>query len=152
MKLARVWREHVAVSYDPNLRRAPTSDERARIVDLVSLSRVVKFSEDDAGLFDPGTSPEALAKSWLHLGPDIVIVTRGALGAVGVVRGGGRIEVPAAGGGRVVDTIGAGDAFTAGLIHALVDGEDLAAALELASVVARRTCERAGADPPWPDR
>ncbi|MHB8452814.1 MAG: PfkB family carbohydrate kinase [Mycobacteriales bacterium] len=60
---------------------------------------------------------------------------------------------------RLADTVGAGDAFTAGLLWALptldpgglrelAPGE-LAAALAAAARVARQTCERAGADPPW---
>ena len=57
---------------------------------------------------------------------------------------------------QVVDTVGAGDAFTAGLLGALLgadldhlDAATAGAALEHAGLVARRTCERVGADPPW---
>ncbi|MGZ6804454.1 MAG: PfkB family carbohydrate kinase, partial [Nocardioidaceae bacterium] len=59
------------------------------------------------------------------------------------------------------DTVGAGDAFAAGLLSALaglpradlraVGQERLREALLHASTVARRTCERPGADPPWRD-
>jgi uncharacterized protein YbjT (DUF2867 family) len=37
-----------------------------------------------------------------------------------------------------------------GLLWSLLeDGQDVRAALRTASQVARRTCERPGADPPW---
>jgi fructokinase len=62
----------------------------------------------------------------------------------------------------VADTVGAGDAFNGGLfawlhrtgrlakdrVRALGPAE-LEAALRFAALVAARTCERTGADPPW---
>ena len=59
---------------------------------------------------------------------------------------------------RVVDTVGAGDAFSGGFIAwwqrlglgvaELDDDAAVRAAAEVAIEVARRTCERAGAEPP----
>jgi fructokinase len=58
----------------------------------------------------------------------------------------------------VVDTIGAGDAFTGGFLASwlhrglgrdrLADRDAVSESAEFACVVASRTCERAGADPP----
>jgi len=61
----------------------------------------------------------------------------------------------------VVDTVGAGDAFTAGFLAHLAhhhrlypgalaraDDHEIKAALDLANRVAAMTCGRAGADPP----
>jgi fructokinase len=76
------------------------------------------------------------------------------------LRGDDRLMVPAF---RVpvVDTVGAGDAFSAGLLAALAEREvtsraaldglyidDLVATLRFAAAVAALTCTRAGADPP----
>jgi fructokinase len=62
---------------------------------------------------------------------------------------------------KVVDTIGAGDSFTAGLLAGLVRRDlyapervaassdtELADVLDEAVLVSSMTCERAGADPP----
>ena len=62
---------------------------------------------------------------------------------------------------RVIDTVGAGDAFSAGLLAGLAEHgvytraaldalpeADLLAALRFAGAVAAMTCARAGADPP----
>jgi fructokinase len=151
MTLARRARGRVDISYDPNLRAAVGPVDRGRVAELVSLSRVVKLSEDDAALIDLDHTPEQLARSWLELGPELVVVTRGGAGAVALTRD-RRVEVPAGDGACVIDTIGAGDAFTAGLVHGLNGRtsleESLDDALTLAAWVARRTCERAGADPP----
>jgi fructokinase len=86
-----------------------------------------------------------------------VVVTLGADGAFGVSAGiEVRVKAPVV---DVVDTIGAGDAFGAGLLAWLCDHdrltrdlhlehEELRAALEFACLVASITCTRAGADPP----
>lgn len=124
---------------DPNIRPSLIPDRRAYLQRLERALRrtdVLKASAEDLG-------PAAL-------------VTRGADGAL-VVSGDDAVAVsaPAV---EVVDTIGAGDAFTAGFLaswlHRGLDGDRLAdhdavlASAEFACVVASRTCERAGADPP----
>jgi ribokinase len=82
-----------------------------------------------------------LADWIIERGPDLVIITLGALGAVAFTRGGSAeyqscFEVP------VVDTLGAGDAFTAAFAAALVQGravpECLARAGACGAMVVRR--------------
>jgi len=148
------------VSYDPNVRPSLLgTPQRARplIEQAVAAAQLVKASDDDLGWLYPGESLDAVAARWLDLGPDAVVITRGAHGAVGFRPGTVPIERP----GRpveVVDTIGAGDAFTSGLLSALaaagvhdaaaLAAADLETALDEAILVAALTCERAGAEPP----
>ncbi|MCU1593377.1 MAG: carbohydrate kinase [Frankiales bacterium] len=143
------------VSYDPNCRPLLMIEPRVRVEELVAVCDVVKLSDEDCAWLFPGETEESVAQRWLALGPSLVVVTRGSSGAQAWTRT-GALWVDAAAGGPVVDTVGAGDAFMAGLLAALVDSdlealgpEDLQAALVRASSVARRTCERVGADPPW---
>ncbi len=148
------------VCLDPNVRPAAvTATTRHRIEALLPACDVVKTSDEDLALLVPGADPEELAADWLTRGPALVVVTRGARGAV-AFHASGRSEVP----GRtvdVVDTVGAGDAFTAGMLHHLTraglvdratleagDAAAITALLDHASAVAALTCARAGADPP----
>jgi fructokinase len=153
----------VLVSYDPNVRPAVIGP-RPRAVELVErnvrLSQVVKASREDLDWLHPELETGQVAERWHALGPELVVVTDGADGATAYPRARQPVQRP----GRpvhVVDTIGAGDAFTAGLLTGLVrrrlhrngrignvsDGT-LADLLDEAILVSAITCERAGADPP----
>ena len=79
----------------------------------------MKASDEDMRWLDPHSSPEDLAARWLALGPAIVAVTFGPLGAFAVCADGDE-RIPAYP-AEVVDTVGAGDAFMTGLIDALWD-------------------------------
>jgi fructokinase len=148
------------VSYDPNVRPALLgAPARARplVEAAVAAAHLVKASDDDTAWLYPGDRPADTARRWLDLGATAVVITRGADGAVGYRRDADPLERPARP-VRLVDTIGAGDAFTSGLLDALaragardpasLAAADLGAALDEAILVAALTCERAGADPP----
>jgi fructokinase len=145
------------ISYDPNVRPLLMSEaDSPRILDLASRAHVVKLSEEDGAWLHPGERPVDVALRLLALGPQLVVVTLGANGALAVLRNDPTVVLAApTAGGPVVDTVGAGDAFMAGLVDVLsgVDIHSLdvglvRAALDRAGLVARRTCERVGADPP----
>jgi len=149
------------VSYDPNIRPALLGERSAavaRIERLVALSRVVKASAEDLGWLYPDRDLHGALRHWAALGPAVVVVTDGNRGAHAVANGGEPVLVPSRP-VAVVDTVGAGDAFMAGLIDALArsgllaggntpNGEQLRRAVEQAALVAALTVARAGADPP----
>jgi fructokinase len=150
------------VALDPNVRPAlGLSDAyRGRIERLAAMADVVKLSEADAAWLAPDQELDALARRWQEAGSGLVVATLGRGGAVTWV-GGRRFVVPAVA-MNVVDTVGAGDAFGAGLLAWLhdhdgltktgvraLDGDAVTAAVAFAHRVAGLTCARAGADPPW---
>lgn len=148
------------VMLDPNIRPTLAMDPelRPRLHSLISQSTIVKASVEDLAWLFPTSSLLAAAHAVLDGGPRLVVVTLGAKGAIGLTVD-SEVQVPAPV-VHVVDTIGAGDAFGAGLLAWLhdhgrlsrdlrLDRDDLRAALEFACLVASITCTRAGADPPW---
>ncbi len=157
-------REHGGrlLSLDPNVRPRMISDPdayRQTLEALIARADIVKASRADLAWLYPGVPALQAAARWREMGPAIVVATLAQDGAVGF-GGAGTVRVPGKP-VRVVDTVGAGDAFTAGLLGWLYDqdrlsraglrslsGGELTRALDYANQVAALTCERAGADPP----
>ena len=109
------------ISLDPNVRPQLTEDRvktRWRLEELVTLADVVKVSDEDLQWLYPDRELDEIAADWLQRGPDLVVITRGSEGAVAYSQGGVHVATPAD--TDVVDTIGAGDSFTAGLLTALL--------------------------------
>lgn len=116
-------RDRCAVAIDLNLRVIVTStqpDARDRLERLVRLAHVVKASDDDLLLAYPDRAPDDVARGWLRVGPSLVVLTRGALGATAFTED-HEVAVPAPA-VTVVDTIGAGDAAMGALLHAIHEG------------------------------
>jgi len=80
----------------------------------------VLAGEDEAALVVAPTDPAAAAFALAELGPRHAVVKLGAQGAVAAVRG-PSVRAPAVP-VRVVDSVGAGDAFVAGYLTAVLDG------------------------------
>jgi fructokinase len=156
----------VVIVYDPNLRPTATPDrhaERLRVERQLRQVNVAKASAEDLAWLYPDQPVREVARRWQRIGPDLVVVTLGGDGAFGMTKDGTELTVPPVP-ARVVDTIGAGDAFSAGLIDAMaeegllgrdgvaaladLDAARLARLLTSASIVAALTVERAGANPP----
>jgi len=148
---------------DPNIRPGFITDEpayRARIERLLKAADLVKVSDEDlAWLVGPGAIPDQAARL-RAMGPSVVFVTEGAKGATAF--GPGAPVSVQANPVKVVDTVGAGDTFNAGVLAALdargvldkaalargLSQDDLAAACDLGVRAAAVTVSRAGANPP----
>lgn len=158
-------REDATVSYDPNVRprfMAERGAACARVEELVALADVVKASDEDAAWLYPGVAVEDVARDWLQRGPAVVVMTRGGTGAHAATAD-AAVDLPAPS-AAVVDTIGAGDSFMAGLLAALADAallgrsretqlraldvDTLSRLVEFAAACAAVTVSRPGADPP----
>ncbi len=146
--------EHARVAlrvFDVNL-RPPHVD--AGVIDA-SLQRcdVLKLNEDEVPvvadlLGDVPQDPASFAMS-LHdrYGLDVVCITRGANGCY-VWRESETVDVPGVENVKVVDTVGAGDAFTAGLTCGLLRGWPIEAAAQCANEIGALVASSAGAMPP----
>ncbi len=116
-------RRHATVSYDPNVRPSIMGEVAAvrdRVEELVALSDVVKCSEDDIDWLYAGETPALVMSRWAGLGASLVVVTLGGDGVAWRAPDGVEAAAPARV-DSVVDTVGAGDSFMAGLVSGLLD-------------------------------
>lgn len=108
------------VSYDINARPAATGlspEITARAEALVSMSDVLKASDEDLEVLYPGVDLSEVAERLLGLGAGAVVVTRGGSGASCWTPEG---SFDSAGESvEVADTIGAGDSFCSALLDGL---------------------------------
>jgi fructokinase len=150
------------IMLDPNIRAAFVPDKEkhlARMKRMIAMADIVKLSDEDLAWFGEGGTHDEIAARWLEMGPKLVVITAGSKGASGWTKD-GKVTVPARK-VTVVDTVGAGDTFNAGILASLHDGglltkqavaaltaAQVEAALTLAGSAAAVTVSRAGANPP----
>jgi len=124
VETVRAVRPHATVSYDPNVRPSlmgVPDDVRGRVEQLVALADVVKASDEDIGWLYEGTGLEDVLRRWGVLGSALTVVTRGPAGAVFALHHLGGLTLCPSAPVDVVDSVGAGDSFMAGLLSGLVD-------------------------------
>lgn len=153
------------VMLDPNIRPGFICNEtryRARLARMLEVADIVKISDADLDWLVPGNAPlperarQSGAKSDATL-----LITCGAEGVLACRPDGTVLDLPAVR-TEVVDTVGAGDTFSAGFLAALAqsghlertaliddDGTALAKAVAYGARAAAITVSRAGANPPW---
>ncbi|UCE90703.1 MAG: carbohydrate kinase [Pseudomonadota bacterium] len=120
--------------------------DREGIDQLFPLADILLFSRSFMTARGYG-DPTALFDAVRTIAPAAVLIcTRGAQGAVACDADGNEFASPAFTPPEVVDTIGAGDTFNAGIIDALSQGGNLNAALEHACRLAGKKVGQAGFD------
>lgn len=154
-----------AVMIDPNIRPGFVRDAdrfRTRLAAMLRQADIVKVSDEDLTWLHPGPMPVPdKVRALLDHGPALVIVTRGGEGATAYLADGTEVTVPALR-AKVVDTVGAGDTFNAGVLASLseqglltkdalrgLSAQAVTDALTFGARVAAVTVSRAGANPPW---
>lgn len=149
------------VMVDPNIRPGFIRDAaavRARLARMLAVADIVKLSGEDLDWLTPERA--GFIAGLLAAGTRLVCITEGAAGVTAHTQA-GKVTVPAHR-VAVVDTVGAGDTFNAGLLASLQDAGVLTkaglatldpgvlqAALHLGVAAAAVTVGRAGANPPW---
>ncbi|MEU5783007.1 carbohydrate kinase family protein [Micromonospora lupini] len=159
-------RDGLTLSIDLNLRPSIVTDraaEQERVRRQIRLAHLVKASDEDLAWLYPDRSVGDVLAEWREAGVPCAVVTRGGEGALLLAPNGALHEQPAVR-TTVVDTVGAGDSFTGGLLAALADVDALgdrpadrlaavteqqwSTVLRQAATVAALTCAHRGADPP----
>jgi len=150
------FKQSVPIVYDPNIRPSVIADRNLylkQVLRWVSLASVVKLSIDDLNWLYPGKSVDDVAKEFIGMGVQLVVVTLGDAGIVAITKD-EKVEVKAVK-TKVVDTVGAGDTVGAILVEAIIShgleklrAQLLIDTLNRAAEAAAITISRAGANPP----
>ncbi|MET2827782.1 carbohydrate kinase family protein [Mesorhizobium shangrilense] len=158
-------REHAqrVMMIDPNIRPNFIPDKARhlrRVRGMMAMADVVKLSDEDLHWFGEAGSHEDVIRNWLDRGPKLIVVTHGSEGAVGYSKDHKVTVMPEK--VKVVDTVGAGDTFNAGILASLheqgmltkaaiatLSKDAIHKALALGAKAAAVTVSRAGANPPW---
>jgi fructokinase len=157
----RAVRGHATISIDPNVRTTlvPPDRYRDRLNAWCEIADIVRLSDEDLAQLYPDVPVEHVFAQWHDSGVRLVILTEGRHGAQASLDG-ERIAVPAAA-VKVIDTVGAGDAFSAAFLHWLwrheqlgsrltrLTPDDVRRALRFATYLAALTCTVPGANAPW---
>jgi fructokinase len=154
---------HALLSLDPNIRAGMIHDEpvyRALLQHLIALTDILKLSNVDLAWLMPKASMEEALLYLSGLGPALVIITQGEKGVLARSGSTGTIQT-AAFPITMIDTVGAGDTFCAGVLARLADEfilsrvkvlalteQELQAVISFASAAAALNCMREGANPP----
>ena len=160
--MTREYQKRV-ISLDPNIRPGFIKDKpahMARIARMAKMSDIIKFSDEDLEWFGMEGDHDTLSAYWLNEGAKLVVITRGAEGATGYTKS-FKVSVPSER-VTVVDTVGAGDTFDAGVLASLkmqglltkaqvveLSADAVRHALALGAKAAAVTVSRAGANPPF---
>lgn len=148
LRFVRSMRPDALKVFDINLRQHYYSKEI--LEGSLRLADILKINDEEirivSGMFGLGDDDVAACRALMaRYGLRLVILTKGADGSEVITadevipQGTGDVEV--------VDTVGAGDSFTAAFVVAYLRGDSLADAQRLASETASYVCSRKGAMP-----
>jgi fructokinase len=151
-KFLRATRPECLRILDINLR--PPYWDMQVVRESFELANVLKLNDTEVGMLADearwaGTHDELLESLSDTYRLKLVAVTRGAGGAAIISAAGDRSDVPGQA-ADVVDTVGAGDAFTAALAIGMLNGTPLDEINSWANRVASFVCTQAGATPHFP--
>ena len=162
LQLARRYHDGKLISFDPNPRLNVEPDLvrwRRRVEAFSEIADLIKVSDEDLETLFPGDEIDSALSRWNSRGVRLIVVTRGGDGAL--VSHGGEVFEASGRTVEVVDTVGAGDSFQAGLLCGLdelgkatksglseVSLDECRRVVDFAMAAAALTCTRRGADLP----
>jgi len=148
LRFVRSMRTNALKVFDINLRQHYYSKEV--LEESLRLADILKINDEEIGniasMFGLGGDDRDACRALIDgFGLRLVILTRGADGSEVITTD--EVIPQGVGDVDVVDTVGAGDSFTAAFVVAYLQGDSLAEAQRLASETASYVCSRKGAMP-----
>lgn len=144
-ELFRVAKEHgLATSLDPQFPMAPLEGKwLPAFGNLLKNVDLIFTDEEEARAITGAPDAEAAARELLKQGPRLAVVKRGAEGAILMTRE-KTVREPVRPVTEIVDSIGAGDAFDAGIIYGTLQNWQLEKSARFAAAVAACTLKGMG--------
>lgn len=152
--MRRAREKGMTVTFDPNLRPQLWKDTKTM---AETLNRLTGYAD----VFLPGVkegkilcgeeTPEGIADYYLARGVKAVIVKTGAKGAFGATKD-ERFQEPTFRAEKIVDTVGAGDGFAAGVISAMAEGLPLRECVRRGNAIGTLQIMSVGDNTGLPDR
>lgn len=137
MEAMNIARENnVTVVFDPNVRKTLRGKKEIKniLLDIASKADIVLPGKSEGAFLTGEMMPESMANYFHENGASIVIIKLGEQGAY-YSTGDHDGYVPAYPVKQVVDPVGAGDGFAAGVLSGLLDGRSVVESVERGTVV-----------------
>lgn len=144
----------ITISFDPNLRPTLWKDKETmiRVInDIASKADIVLPGVGEGKILAGSDEPEKIAQFYHNLGAKIVAVKAGAKGAY-ILNGESADFYPGFKAEKVVDTVGAGDAFATGFLSAYLEGLSIEEMAKRANALGAMQVQVAGDNDGLPTR
>lgn len=143
------------ITFDPNLRPSIWESEKTMISvlnELASYADVVLPGIAEGEILMGSDDVEEIAQFYLNQGAQVVITKSGAHGAFVTEKGKETVNVKGFKVDKVVDTVGAGDGFAVGIIHAYLSGRSWTEAAVYANAIGSLQVQHLGDNEGLPTR
>ncbi|MDP1720115.1 MAG: carbohydrate kinase family protein [Candidatus Nanopelagicaceae bacterium] len=143
--IAKITEAGVPIFFDPATVGGMSEVNISEVRSWLPLMSALFMNEEEATFLTGETKLEPALNSLLRDAP-LVVIKRGSQGAIGKVRGGESIIIPAVP-TQVIDTTGAGDSFAGGYIASWIRSPDLLSCMEAGAETAGHCVSIVGARP-----
>lgn len=136
----------ISISYDLNYRKLLWSEDYFRSVASYTIKKyadIVTLNLEEAEILAISKNPEKTVKEILNYGPRVVALKLGKDGCI-VGNQSGKIVYGQPRKIEVIDTVGAGDAFTAGVISGVLEDMEIEEIATYANLIASMVCMSVG--------
>ncbi|MBI3428648.1 MAG: carbohydrate kinase family protein [Actinobacteria bacterium] len=143
--ISNITESGIPIFFDPATVGGMSEVNLSEVRSWLPLMSALFMNEEEATFLTGETKLELALDALLEEAP-IAVIKRGSHGAIGKIRGGEPVAVPAVP-THVVDTTGAGDSFAGGYIASWIKDPDLRSCMEAGAVAAGQCVAIVGARP-----
>ncbi|MBM7599380.1 2-dehydro-3-deoxygluconokinase [Virgibacillus halotolerans] len=143
--IALAKRHGLKVSFDPNIRLRMWSKQEARetLSKLLPHVDILLAGDEEMDIIIGESDPKMIIEKAKQLGISYIAIKQGDKGAVGYY-GGDIVVAPPVKASKVVDTVGAGDGFNAGILYGILHNWQLKKTLHFANTIGSMVVSVAG--------